>query len=50
MYQLYAYAGRYKVPHLQLIYPAQAGLLAHYGFTLQGMNEPMLAVKTMAIE
>lgn len=50
MYQLYAYAGRYVVPHLQLIYPAQAGLLAHYGFTLQGMNESMLAVKTIAIE
>ncbi|HBR6268619.1 TPA: McrC family protein [Klebsiella pneumoniae] len=50
MYQLYAYAGRYKVPHLQLIYPAQAGLLAHYGFKLQGTNESMLAVKTIAIE
>lgn len=50
MYQLYAYAGRYKVPHLQLIYPAQAGLLAHYGFKLQGTNESILAVKTIAIE
>lgn len=50
MYQLYAYAGRYEVPHLQLIYPAQAGLLAHYGFTLQGTNESILAVKTIAIE
>lgn len=50
MYQLYAYAGRYEVPHLQLIYPAQAGLLTHYGFTLQGTNESILAVKTIAIE
>lgn len=50
MYQLYAYAGRYEVPHLQLIYPAQAGLLPHYSFTLQGMHAPKLAVKTVAID
>lgn len=50
IYQLYAYAGRYEVPHLQLIYPQQAGMLPHYGFTLQGMHEPKLAVKTVAIE
>jgi len=50
MYQLYAYACRYKVPNLQLIYPAQAGLLAHYGFTLQGTDETMLSVKTIPIE
>lgn len=50
MYQLYAYAGRYEVSHLQLIYPAQAGLLPHYGFTLQGTNKSMLVVKTIPIE
>lgn len=50
MYQLYAYAGRYNVPHLQLIYPHQAGLCPHYGFTMQGMHAPKLAVKTIAIE
>lgn len=50
IYQLYAYAGRYEVPHLQLIYPAQAGLLSHYGFRLQGMHEPELAIKTIAID
>lgn len=50
IYQIYAYAGRYGVTHLQLIYPAQAGLLTNYDFTLQGMHEPKLAVKTVAIE
>lgn len=50
IYQLYAYAGCYEVPHLQLIYPNQAGLRPHYGYTLQGMHAPKLAVKTVAIE
>jgi len=50
MYQLYAYAGRYKAPHLQLIYPKQAGLLPHYNFTLQGIHAPMLTVRTIAID
>lgn len=50
MYQLYAYAGRYKAPHLQLIYPKQAGLLPHYNFTLQGIHAPMLRVRTIAID
>ncbi|WP_313697680.1 5-methylcytosine restriction system specificity protein McrC [Pantoea sp.] len=50
MYQLYAYAGRYKVPHLQLIYPKQAGLFSHYNFTLQGINSPILTVRTIAID
>lgn len=50
IYQLYAYAGRYNVPHVQLIYPAQAGLEPQYEFKLQGMHEPSLTVKTVAIE
>ena len=50
MYQLYAYAGRYKVDNLQLIYPAQAGLLQQYNYTLQGSNAPKLAVKTVAVD
>ncbi|WP_312632685.1 5-methylcytosine restriction system specificity protein McrC [Pseudescherichia sp.] len=47
MYQLYAYAGRYKVDNLQLIYPVQAGLLHQYNHTLQGSNAPKLAVKRL---
>lgn len=50
MYQLYAYAGRYKVPRLQLIYPKQAGLFSHYNFTLQAINSPILTVRTIAID
>lgn len=50
IYQLYAYAGRYRVPHLQLIYPQQEGLLAHYGFTLKGINAPKLIVKSIKID
>lgn len=50
IYQLYAYAGRYEVPHLQLIYPQQAGLRPHYDLALQGMHKPKLAVKTIEIE
>jgi 5-methylcytosine-specific restriction enzyme subunit McrC len=50
MYQLYAYAGRYECPRLQLIYPTQAGLLQQYDFTLQGVCLSKLAVKTVAID
>lgn len=50
MYQLYAYAGCYKVSRLQLIYPKQSGLLSDYNFMLQGMHAPRLTVKTIDIE
>lgn len=50
MYQLYAYAGCYKVPHLKLIYPHQAGLYPCYDFTLQGIHAPKLEIRTIAIE
>jgi len=50
MYQLYAYAGRYECPRLQLIYPAQAGLFQHYEFNLQGVCTSKIAVKTVAID
>jgi len=50
MYQLYAYAGCYKVPRLQLIYPRQSGLLSDYNFMLQGMHAPRLTVKTIDLE
>lgn len=49
MYQLYAYAGCYEVPRLQLIYPKQSGLLSDYKFMLHGMHEPILTVKTVDI-
>lgn len=50
MYQLYAYAARYETSILKLIYPQQAGLLPNYFFQLLGMHEPILKVKTIAIE
>ncbi|QCA05673.1 McrC family protein [Pantoea vagans] len=50
MYQLYAYAGCYKVSRLQLIYPRQSGLLSDYNFMLQGMHAPRLTVKTIDID
>lgn len=50
MYQLYSYAGRYETSHLKIIYPRQAGMLPNYFFKLLGMHEPMLGVKTIAIE
>lgn len=49
MYQLYAYAGCYEVPRLQLIYPKQSGLFSDYNFMLQGMHAPILTVKTVDI-
>lgn len=49
-YQLYAYAGRYAIPHVQMIYPAQVGLGKSFKFQMAGVHQSMLTVKTVAIE
>lgn len=49
-YQLYAYAGRYSIPHVQMIYPAQMGLGESFKFRMAGVHQSMLTVKTVAID
>ncbi|WP_041930960.1 McrC family protein [Pantoea ananatis] len=49
IYQIYAYAARYQVSNLQLIYPQQAGLLPLYRFKSQGMHEKNIEIRTVPI-